>query len=361
MTTTSTSNVTAESLAERLVESGAAAMELATIHLGERLGLYRALGDGPATSVELAARTGTDERYVREWLEQQAVAGILACDEPGADPRDRAFRLPDATARVLADRDDPLYLGGLARAGIGCLSVMDRLESAFRTGEGVPYADFGPHTREGISEMNRPMFLHELGEAWLPAIPDVHERLRTTRSRVADIACGQGWSAISIARAYPLASVDAFDVDPDSVEAARRNVREAGLADRVRVHLADASADLTDGSYDLVTIFEAVHDMAQPVRALAAARRVSGGGPVIVADERVADAFTAPGDLVERMMYGFSVLHCLAVGREDEHSAATGTVLRIDTMRAYATEAGFASVDVLPIDNAFWRFYRLEG
>jgi SAM-dependent methyltransferase len=362
MTTTEIRQQSAEALAERLVEAATVAMEMATVHLGARLGLYRELaGAESLTSAELASRAGADERYVREWLEQQAAADLLRCDNQDDGPAERRFSIPAATAEVLADRASPLYLAGLAQLSVGCLVPIDRLEEAFRTGRGVPYPEYGPHTRQGIAEMNRPMFLHELGEAWLPAVADVHERLSSAPARVADIACGEGWSSISIARAYPGATVDAFDADPASVEAARRNAREAGVGDQVRVHLADASADLTDGGYDLVTIFEAVHDMARPVEALASARRLSGGGPVIVADERVADAFTAPADVVERMMYGFSVLHCLAVGREDEHSAATGTVMRQDVMRDYAGRAGFASVEVLPIDNPFWRFYRLDG
>jgi ubiquinone/menaquinone biosynthesis C-methylase UbiE len=205
------------------------------------------------------------------------------------------------------------------------------------------------------------MFVNELGASWIPAIPAIHDRLNSAPARVADIGCGAGWSTIAIARAYPAVGVDGFDADPASVEAARQNAADAGVADRVRFHLADASEDITDGAYELVTIFEAVHDMARPVEALAAARRLAGDGPVLVADERVAESFSAPGDLTERLMYGFSVLHCLPVGREDADSAATGTVMRPDTLRRYAADAGFAGLEILPIDNDFWRFYLLSS
>lgn len=359
---TSAPELTPDALGDRLVEAATVSMELVCIHLGARLGLYAALAaDGPATATELASRTGTEARYVREWLEQQAVASLLTCEDPEAPADERRFAIPETVAEVLADPSSPWYLAGLVRLGVGVNLTVDLVEDAFRSGRGVPYPAFGDHVREGIAEMNRPMFEHELGSAWIPAVPDVHLRLSGSPARVADIACGQGWSSISIARAYPLASVDAFDADPASVTAARANVRAAGLEGRVRVNLADAAADLTGGGYDLVTIFEAVHDMSRPVEALSAARRLAGGGPVIVADERVADHFHAGGDVVERMMFGFSVTHCLPVGREDEHSAATGTVIRCGTMRSYAEAAGFGSVTVLPIDNAFWRFYRLEG
>jgi SAM-dependent methyltransferase len=179
-------------------------------------------------------------------------------------------------------------------------------------------------------------------------------------ARIADVAAGTAQSSIAIARAYPQVSVDAVDVDEASVAVAQANVADAGLADRVRPILHDASDPDLGGRYDLVTIFEALHDMNHPVEALKAARAsLADGGSVVIADERVAERFTAPGDEIERLNYGFSVLHCLAVGLLDDDSAGTGTVMRPDTVRAYAAEAGFGRVDVLPIEHDFWRFYRL--
>jgi SAM-dependent methyltransferase len=147
------------------------------------------------------------------------------------------------------------------------------------------------------------------------------------------------------------------DADPASIELARANVTGSGVENRVRFVLGDAADPALAGRYDLVTVFEALHDMAQPVAVLSAARALLvPGGSVIVADERVADSFSAPGDDVERLYYGFSLTHCLPVGMP---GAGTGAVMRSDTVRSYAAEAGFARVDVLPIDNDFWRFYRL--
>jgi len=154
--------------------------------------------------------------------------------------------------------------------------------------------------------------------------------------------------------------VDAIDVDAESIETARANVAAAGVADRVRPVVLDASDPELGGRYELVTIFEALHDMNHPVGALQAARNsLAEGGSVVIADERVAERFIAPGDELERFNYGWSVLHCLAVGLLDENSAGTGTVMRPDTVRAYAAEAGFGRVEVLPIEHDFWRFYRL--
>jgi SAM-dependent methyltransferase len=351
-----------EALVERVFASTIALFDLAGIYLGDRLGLYQALyADGPATSGELAERTGTDERYVREWLEQQAVTDVLSVVDDRGGAAERRFALPAGHAEALVASDSPSYIAPLGRQALGMLRPLPRLVDAFRTGAGVPYADYGEDTRAGIAELNRVMFLNELGSAWLPAIVDVDERLRAGAS-VADLGCGTGWSSIAIAKAYPETRVDGYDVDPASIETARENATTEGLGDRVRFHVHDASDPLPEREFHLVTMFEALHDMGRPVDALANARRaLAADGSMIVADERVAERFTAPGDDLERIMYGFSVVHCLPVGRADhEHSAATGTAMRPDTLRAYAREAGFGEVEVLPIENDFWRFYRLN-
>ncbi|MET1008718.1 MAG: methyltransferase domain-containing protein, partial [Gaiellaceae bacterium] len=181
-------------------------------------------------------------------------------------------------------------------------------------------------------------------------------------ARVADIACGAGWSSIAIARAYPNVAVDGYDLDEASVALARENVAVTEVADRVSIRLRDAGDPELAGSYQLVTVFEAIHDMSQPVDVLRSLRGLAAeDGAVVVMDERVADTFTAPGDEIERLMYTYSVLCCLPVGLADTPSAATGTVMRTDTLRRYAAEAGFAEVEVLPIEHDVFRFYRLHG
>jgi SAM-dependent methyltransferase len=350
-----------DALVERLFAASIDMFEIASVHIGGRLGFYRALADGgPATPAELAARTGTAERYVREWLEQQATAGFLSVDDPGAEAGRRRFALPAAYRSVFVDEDSLTYLTPLATAAVGVLRPMDALLDAYRRGGGVPYEAYGADTRDGISAMNRPMFVNQLAD-WLGSIPEVDARLRAQPpARVADLACGTAWSSIAIARAYPDVTVDGIDVDAASIETARANVAAAGLGARVRLNLQDASDPKLGGRYDLVTIFEALHDMNHPVQALRAARHVLvEEGSIVIADERVAERFTMPGDELERFMYGWSVLHCLPVGMLDEDSAGTGTVIRPETVRAYAAEAGFDNVEVLPIENDFWRFYRL--
>jgi SAM-dependent methyltransferase len=351
-----------EELVERLFGAVIDTLEVASIHLGGRLGFYRALADdGDATPAELAVRTGTAERYVREWLEQQAVAGFLSVDDPNAPPDKRRYALPAEYRAVFVEEENLSYLTPLAAIAVDVLVPFERLLEAYRTGEGVPFEGYGTDLVDAIGAANRPQFVNLIAD-WLAAIPEVDARLQAAPpARVADVACGTAHSSIAIARAYPQVLVDAIDVDATSIATARANVAAAGLTDRVRPVRHDASDTELGGHYELVTIFEALHDMNHPVEALRAARAsLTEGGSVLVADERVADRFSPPGDELERLNYGFSVLHCLAVGLLDHDSAGTGTVIRPDTVRAYAAEAGFSRVDVLPVEHDFWRFYRLE-
>jgi 2-polyprenyl-3-methyl-5-hydroxy-6-metoxy-1,4-benzoquinol methylase len=238
---------------------------------------------------------------------------------------------------------------------------LDAVMQAFRSGDGVPYADYGTDLHEGQAGFTRPMFENLLGSKWLPAIPDVHERLQADPpARVADVACGEGYSTLAIARAYPKARVDGIDLDRASIEAARSHLSGSGVEDRVSFHHRDAADAELEGAYDLVYMHESLHDMSYPVDVLRACRgMLAEGGSVVIGDERVADAFTAPGDELERLYYGFSILHCLPVGMVGDGAAGTGTVMRADTVRRYAEEAGFAGFEVLPIENDFYRFYRL--
>ena len=361
MTTTETPPVDATAaLAERLFDGMIAALELAAVHLGSELGWYRALAEAPATAPELAERTGTAPRYAREWLEQQAVAGLLTVDDETADPDERRYTLPEAHRPVLVDRDDLGYMPPFVHATLVFARNVPRLLEVYRTGGGLSWAEMGD-ARDAQAACNRAYFLGPMATRDLASVPEIDAALRAG-GRVADVGCGMGWSAIGIARAYPQTRVDGYDVDGPSVEQARRNAEEAGVADRVRFTTVDAAAAEEQGSYDLVTAFECVHDLADPVAVLAAMRRmVRPGGTVLVVDERVAERFTAPGDAIERVMYGYSLTCCLPDGLSTRPSAGTGTVMRPDTLERYAREAGFAGVDVLPVDNDFFRFYRLRA
>jgi len=360
---TSFSEAKRDAMAERLLNASLGMFDVFGAYLGERLGLYRALADGgPATSHALAERAGCHERYVREWLEQQAVGGVLDVEDASAEVSARVYAIPPEHAEVLLDRDSLNYMAPIARLIVGAVSALSAILDAYRTGGGVPYADYGIDLREGQAEMNRPMFLRLLPDEWLPAMPDVHARLQQADppARVADIGCGAGWSSIGIARGYPNARVDGFDLDPASVGLANANLVDAAVTGRVSFAVRDAADPAHAEVYDLVTIFEALHDMSDPVGALRAARQLlAPGGTLFIVDENVAESFTAPADDIERLMYGWSFLHCLPVGMADQPSAGTGTVMRPDTVRRFAAEAGFSSVEILPIEHPFFRFYRL--
>lgn len=349
----------ASDLADRLVDSAVGFMDLLGVAIGDRLGFYRALAASPGlTSAELARHTRTHERYVREWAEHQAVTGLLTATE-GATPKERRYRPAAGVAEVLTDADSLVYLAPLARQLAAAAVMLPAVADAYVSGGGVPWASYGRDMRESEGDLNRPAFLQLLADDWLAALPDVQRRLAQGNARVADVGCGAGWSSIAIARSYPC-EVDAFEVDHESVVLARGHVSDAGMESRVSVWEKDIGEVVVTTPYALVTAFECLHDMPHPVAALRAMRRLAApDGTVLIADMKVADRFGAPGDDVERMMYGFSILICLPDSMSAEDSAATGTVMRESTLRAYAEEAGFAVVDVLDVEHDMWRFYRL--
>ncbi len=346
-------------LDERLVESATAALEVYGVHLGRALGLYATLADrGPLNATELADAAGIDERYAREWLEQQAVAAYLVVDEPSRSAEQRRYTLPEDHVSALVDVDDPAHVSPLADMVAGIGQVLPEVVLAYRSGSGVPYRRYGEHFRRGQGGANRPAFSRDLTESWLPAMPDLHEALARPGVRIADLGCGLGFSSIALAGAYPDAEVVGIDSDPPSIDEARALAREAGA--RVHYVTADAAEVGAHGPFDAIVILEALHDMARPVETLRAAHKsLAPGGVVVVVDERVQAQFTAPGDLLERLMYGWSITHCLPTQRAEEPSAALGTVLRSTHVAALAAEAGFTGVDETDIDAGFFRVYRL--
>jgi 2-polyprenyl-3-methyl-5-hydroxy-6-metoxy-1,4-benzoquinol methylase len=353
-----------EALAQKLAADTLGALDLISVYLGDRLGLYRVLAGHPgATAPGLASAAGLHPRYVREWLEQQTVSGILETENPDAADDERRYRLPPGHDEVLLDESSLHFMASLAQGVVSCTGPLDALLDAFRTGAGVPYAAYGIDASESQARGTRALYERLLTSEWLPAIPRLHERLLgDPPARVADVACGHGHSTLAIARGYPKTLVDGIDLDASSIEAARRLLAGNGLEDRVAFHHRDAGDPALSGQYDVVTLFEALHDMTHPVDVLRKLRgMLTQGGCVLVGDERTGERFSPDAGDVERLHYGFSVLHCLPVGMVGENAAGTGTVMRPDTVRRYAADAGFAGFEIQPIEDKFWRFYLLTA
>lgn len=357
MASTDPASRTAEDVAGQVLTATLGAFTTLSIYVGERMGLYRALLDGPATPEELADRAGIDARYAREWLEMQAVDGLLDV----IDGPPRRFSMSEAVGEVMTDVESLNHIAPLPRLVAAAGSRLPELQEAYRTGGGVSWDDFGDDARQSQEALNRPWLDRAMPEAFA-GIPDLDALLRRPGARVADVGSGAGWSSIGLARAYPGLTVSGYDVDGPSVLAARANAAGAGVAERVSFIEADADRLAADGPFDLVLACECIHDLSRPVEVLRAARAgLAPGGVMVVMDEAVEDTFTAPAGEIERLMYGFSMFICLPDGRSSVPSAATGAVIRRPILEKYALEAGFAAVEVLPIEPFnTWRFYRLS-
>lgn len=346
------------SLEDRLISAATGTLEMYSIHIGRTLGLYAVLAETSRTSGQLAEAAGIHPRYAREWLEQQAVAGFIEVERTASPAEERVYRLDPHAAAVFTGEDDPSHVSPLADLLAGIGQTLDKVVEAYRTGGGVSFADYGPHLMHGQGAINRPAFTHDLVPVWIAAVEGLTERLNQG-ARVADLGCGVGWAAIAMAAQLPGARVTGWDSDPESIAAARRNAEQAGV--EVRFELANASAMGPEGPFDLITILEALHDMSNPQEVLRAAGDVlAEEGLILVADEKVADEFTAPGDELERMMYGWSVTHCLPVAMSEQPSAAIGTVIRAPIVHKLARAADFSTAETLDADAGFFQLHVLR-
>lgn len=358
---TTTEDTTAgEALVGRLFDAALGTAELFTIYLGQVHGLYRALdAAGSTTAAELSQATGVELRYLLEWLQSQAISGLLTVDGP--DIGTAGFALAPGVRAALLEETNPCYAGGMPAIAVAMGRAFPQLEAAFTTGDGVPYAEYGPEAVTAQAALNRPAYVNSLVAEWLPALPEVQARL-AAGARVADVGTGAGWSAIELAKAYPAVRVDGYDNDEESIARARRNAAEHGVFDRIDFEVRDIGELAAHGArYDLITFFECLHDLAHPVAALVAARQaLAPGGTVLVMDENVDERLVAPGDEVQRFVAAASVVWCTPQGRVDPDSEVIGAVMRPDTLRQLAASAGFGSVEIAPIDHPFWKFYRLN-
>jgi hypothetical protein len=265
-----------EEFAGNLFNACLATMELANVELGIRLGLYEALaGAGPVTATELASRADIAERYAREWLEQQAVAGVVEVDNTAKPAEERRFSLSNAHAHVLLDDDSEACMKPCAAVVPWVATAIEIMAEEFRRGTGAAFGLFDLHDVQAA--FTRPVFANHLIQNWLPALPEVQEKLdRGEPVLIAEVGCGEGLAAITIARAYANAEVHGYDLDDASITAARKIATDAGVADRVRFEVRDAADPMIEGDYDLVMAIEMIHDVPDPVGILRTMRKLAG-------------------------------------------------------------------------------------
>ena len=283
----------------------AAAQSAVLAHLGDTLGLYTAMaGAGPVTPAELAGRTGTHERYVREWLCNQAAGGYV-----GYDAGQGTFELPPEQAAVLAEPTSPVYLPGLFEITAAMWSAAERLAGAFRTGEGIAWGEHEPRLFRGVERLYGPMYRSLLTTEWIPALDGVEEQLRAG-VRVADVGCGRGVSTVAMATAYPSSRFTGFDAHAPSVAAASRAAAEAGVGDRVAFEVADADA-LPPDRFDVVVLLDCLHDMGDPVGVARHLRdRLAEGGTVLLVEPMAGDDLVDNLHPVGRLAYAVSTAVC---------------------------------------------------
>ena len=280
------------------------------------------------------------------------MAGILDTDGT-------TYSLPAGHATALLDRDSLLWTEPIVRTMLVAARQLPEIARTAREGGGVSWAAYGPEMTRAQGDGNAPALRHALPTSWVPQVPELHAKL-TGGAEVLEVGCGEGWAAIGLAETYPAITVHGIDVDDRAIVAAREHAERAGVADRVRFSLADAGRGVDGGPYDVALAIECVHDMPYPVEVLAAVRAALAPDALCyVLDEAVDAVLTAPGDQLQRLFYGFSLLICLPDSLSHPHSVATGTVLRPSTLDGYARAAGFAGAEPLDVDAGLWRFYRL--
>jgi ubiquinone/menaquinone biosynthesis C-methylase UbiE len=321
---------------ERAFDDFVAAMSLPMVVLGDRLGLYKAMaGTGPLTPADLAARTGTAERYVREWLSQQAAGGYVTYD--GTTGR---FALPDEHAAVLADDMSPMFLGGAFQLAFGYAHSARHVQEAFRSGGGVPYEHQDQDVFAGVERFYLPAYTTNLTTTWIPALSDMPEKLQVG-ARIADVGCGHGVSTLLLAQAYPACEVVGFDYHDGSIERARERAQAAGFADRVRFEVA--SAREFPGRYDLVLLLDCLHDMGDPEAACRHIRAaLDPDGTLLIVDplagDRLEDNLTPLG----RAYYAASTLNCVPTSLSQPGGLALGAQAGEARLREIVNRAGFS-------------------
>ncbi len=319
----------------RFVGDLGSAVHAGMVVIGERLGLYKALAQGPATAAELAARTGTDERYVSEWLASQAAGGYVTFDK-----QRECFSLTEEQAFTLANEDSPAYLPGAFELALGALAAVPRITESFRSGAGMGWGEHDPAVFHGCEKFFRPGYAANLVSTWIPALDGVQQKLQAG-ARVADVGCGKGASTILMAKAFEKSHFQGFDYHQESILAAQASAERQGLADRVTFEVA-AAKEFPGKDYDLLTVFDCLHDMGDPV---GAAKHALGAlkqdGTWMIVEPFANDELTDNLNPVGRVYYSFSTLLCTPCSRSQEVALCLGAQAGEARIRDVVMQAGF--------------------
>ena len=313
-----------------------ASVHAGMVVIGEKLGLYKALAVGPMSSAELAAKTGTDERYLREWLASQAAGGYITYDE-----RSGKFSLSEEQAFTLAQEDSPAYLPGAFELALGSLAAVPRITESFRTGAGMGWHEHQDGVFHGCEKFFRPGYAANLVSSWIPSLQDVKQKLESG-ARVADVGCGKGASTLLLAKAYPKSKFFGFDYHDKSIEAARASAKRQGISERVSFEVSKAK-DFPGKDYDLVAVFDCLHDMGDPVGAATHVRSsLAKNGTWMIVEPFANDELKDNLNPVGRVYYSFSTLLCTPCSRSQEVGLCLGAQAGEKRIGEIVSAAGFS-------------------
>jgi 2-polyprenyl-3-methyl-5-hydroxy-6-metoxy-1,4-benzoquinol methylase len=324
-----------EFLIKAVVDFGAT-FNAALIRIGDKLGLYKALAaSGPQTSAELAKKTGTAERYVREWLSAQAAGGYVTYDA-GAGK----FHLSEEQAFAMADDSSPVFLPGAFQVALAAVKAEEQLTERFKTGKGMGWHEHHHELFEGTERFFRPGYAANLVVAWIPSLEGVEEKLKSG-GRVADVGCGLGASTILMAKSYPKSEFVGYDYHDKSIETAKQRAKDAGVSDRIRFEVAKAK-DYPGKDYDFVTFFDCLHDMGDPAGASAHVRStLKKDGTWMIVEPNAGDTLEDNLNPIGRAFYGASTLLCTPASLDQEVGLALGAQAGEKRLREVVTSGGF--------------------
>ncbi len=360
MTTTPTTAIIdsdrADAFTGRVVTDTAGLTTVVLASIGDQLGLWRALAEaGPATSAELAARTDTNERYVREWLAAMHAAGYVEYETSS-----RRFTLPLEHTPALVDEPGPAFFGGVHQELVGLLQRVPELLGAFRHGGGIRQDSYPDDVYVGMDRFTAMWHENLLLQHWLPSCPDAVAKLEAGGT-VADVGCGQGRAIAHMAKAFPNATFAGFDVLPRNIERARIHAREEGVADRVTFELADAAAGFP-GTYDVITTWDVLHDAVDPTAILRSIRdALAPDGVYLCLDINCSDRVEENVGPLKALLYGFSVLYCMTTSLAHDGAGLGTCGLDPGTLERLCREVGLGPVRQVVMDNPFNNLYEVRA